>query len=91
MVLIVESEFVPGFEDEAFGAVLAELADFAVFEDAEGFVDAALSADVFRVENVAEFVDGQSIEVGEDGIKFGLPYGTVFLVPYYRLCREVDA
>ena len=44
----------PGFEDEALGAVFSVLAQFVVFEHTEGFVDAAFATDVFWVEDVAE-------------------------------------
>ena len=60
-MLSVVAEAVPGVEDEAFGAVFAELAEFVVFEDAEGFVDAAGATDVFGVEDVAQFFGIQPI------------------------------
>jgi hypothetical protein len=37
----LESQFIPGGEDKALGAVFAELLDFVVFEDAEGFAGEA--------------------------------------------------
>lgn len=49
-------EVVPGVEDEAAGAVFTVFAEFALFENAEVFVDAALDADVFGVEDMSEFV-----------------------------------
>jgi hypothetical protein len=55
---------VPGFEDEALGAVLAVLGDFLLFEDAEGLAGEILRARgiwlVFcGVEDVLKFMAGQ--------------------------------
>jgi len=44
--LIVKSKSVPGFEDEALGAVFIVLAQLVVFQHTEGFVDAAIAADL---------------------------------------------
>ena len=65
----------PGVEDEAFGAVFAVLAEFVVFEDAEGFVDAAGATDVFGVEDVAHIFGVESVEVADDGIELCLEDG----------------
>ena len=75
-MLSVVAEAVPGVEDEAFGAVFAELAEFVVFEDAEGLVDAAGAADVFGVEDVAHVFGVESVEVTDDGVEFCLEDGT---------------
>ena len=49
VLLNIIPKSVPCFEDEALGAVFSVLAQLVVFEHTEGFVDAAFSADVFRV------------------------------------------
>ncbi|WP_197064825.1 hypothetical protein [Leptolyngbya sp. KIOST-1] len=53
------------------GAVFAELFDVVVFEAAEGFAGEIGAVDVSGVEDVAEFVAGEAIEVGVVGIEFG--------------------
>lgn len=52
-MLVVVVKAMPGIEDEAAGAVFAE---FKLFEDSECFVDAAGTAYIFRVEDVAKLV-----------------------------------
>ena len=63
------------------GAVFAELFDFVVFEDAEGFAGEVGAVDVGGVEDVAEFVAGEAVEVGVVGVEFGAEVGTAFWVP----------
>ena len=49
VILIVKSKSVPGFGDEAFGAVFSVLAYLVVFQYTGGLVDAAFTTDVFWV------------------------------------------
>ncbi len=63
------------------GAVFAELFDFVVFEDAEGFAGEVGAVDVAGVEDVAEFVAGEAVEVGVVGVEFGAEVGTTVWVP----------
>ena len=75
------NHLIPGFEDEALGAVFAVFFGFVVFEDAEGFAGEVTSVDVGGIEDVAEFVAGQAIEIGVVGVKFGSESGTTIGVP----------
>jgi len=63
------------------GAVFAVLFDFVVFEDAEGFAGEVGAVDVGGVEDVAEFVAGEAVEVGVVGVEFGAEVGTTVWVP----------
>ena len=45
---------IPGFEDEALGAVFAVGGEFGVAEDAEGFAGVIVAHDGFGVEDVFE-------------------------------------
>ena len=63
------------------GAVFAELFDFVVLEDAEGFAGEVGAVDVGGVEDVAEFVAGEAVEVGVVGVEFGAEVGTALWVP----------
>ena len=72
---------IPGFEDEALGAVFAVFCGFVVFEDAEGFAGEVASVDIGGVEDVAEFVAGQAIEICIVGVEFGAEGGATFGVP----------
>ncbi len=63
------------------GAVFAELFDFVVFEDAEGFAGEVGAVDVAGVEDVAEFVAGEAVEVGVVGVEFGAEVGAAFWIP----------
>ncbi len=63
------------------GAVFAELFDFVVFENAEGFAGEVGTVDVGGVEDVAEFVAGEAVEVGVVGVEFGAEVGTALWVP----------
>lgn len=65
MLLVVVVEAVPGFEDKALGAVFPELAGFVVLEDTDGFVDAAGAAHFLGVEDVAQILCGEPVEVSE--------------------------
>lgn len=76
---------VPGVEDEAAGVVFSVFAEFTLFEHAKGLVDAAGAADVFGVENVAEFIGGESEEMCDDGIELGLKDGATIRVEDERL------
>ena len=49
VILIVKSKSVPGFGDEAFGAVFSVPAYLVVFQHTGGLVDAAFTTDVFWV------------------------------------------
>lgn len=61
---------IPRVEDEALGAVVAVVFDVVVFEDAEGFGGVVGAVGVGGVEDVAEFVAGESVEAGETGVEF---------------------
>lgn len=85
LISVVVFKFIPSFEDETLGAVFSVLAQLVVFEHTEGLVDAAFSADVFGVEDVAEIFCVEAIEVGEDGIKLGLKDGSALRIVNPRL------
>lgn len=63
------------------GAVFAVFFGFVVFEDAEGFAGEVASVDVGGIEDVAEFVAGEAVEIGVVGIEFGAEDGTSIGVP----------
>ena len=90
LISVVVFKFIPCVEDEALGAVFSVLAQLVVFKHTEGFVDAAFSADVFWVEDVAEVFCVEAIEVGEDGIKLGLKDGSALRIITPRLlCSQL--
>ena len=89
VLLNVKSKFVPGFEDEALGAVFSVLAQFVVFEYTEGFVDAAFATDVFGVEDVAEIFCVEAIKMGKDGVKLGLKDGSALWIFYCLFYSDV--
>ena len=49
VILIVKSKSVPGFGDEALGAVFSVLAYLVVFQYTGGLVDTAFATDIFWV------------------------------------------
>ena len=59
---------VPGGEDEALGAVLAEFLEFIVLEDAEGLRGIVGAEQVGGIEDVAEVVAGEAIGAGVPGV-----------------------
>lgn len=74
VILIVKSKFIPGFEDEAFGAVFSVLAYLVVFQHTEGLVKAAFATDIFRVLDITEIFCFETIEMSKDGIKLGYSF-----------------
>jgi hypothetical protein len=78
--LCLVNQSLPGFEDEAFGAVLAVEAGFFFFEDAEGFTGEALAVDVLRVKDIAEFLLGKAVEYRVVGVKLGAKNGAAVFV-----------
>ena len=66
---------VEGAEDAGFGAVFAEVAEFAAFEDGEGFGGVVGAFDVGGVEDVVEFLAGEVVFHGDGGIDFGAELG----------------
>jgi hypothetical protein len=53
------------------GAVLAELADFVVLEHPEGFTGVIGRQQIGGIEDVAQFVAAEAVEVGVIGVEFG--------------------
>lgn len=72
---------VPGFEDEAAGAVFAVLADFLFLQDAEGFGGVIGALHVGGVEDVAQLVAGQAVGAGVEGVEIGAQLSAAVLVP----------
>jgi hypothetical protein len=60
------------------GAVFAELLHLVVFEDTKGFAGEVGAVDVGGVEDVAEFVAGEAIEVDIVGINFGVENSAIY-------------
>ena len=63
---------IPRLQHKALGAVFAELALFVGLEHAEGFAGVIGAHQVDGVEDVAQFVAAEAVEVGVEGEKFGL-------------------
>ena len=62
---------VPGCEDEALGAVLTELGDLVLLEDAEGLGGIVGAEQISGIEDVAEVVAGETVGVGVPGVEPG--------------------
>ena len=60
------------------GAVLAELAEFVCFEHAERFAGVIGAHQVGWVEDGAQFVAAEAVEVGVIGVEFGSEQGAAF-------------
>jgi len=72
---------VPRLKDEAAGAVFAEALVLFVFEDAERLAGEVGAVDVLGVEDVAELVAGQAVELRVVGVELGPKEGSSGLVP----------
>lgn len=48
------------------------MANLVIFQDAEGLIDTALTADIFRIENVAHILRVEPVKVADDSIKLCL-------------------
>ena len=69
---------IPGRQHQPLGAVLAELALFVVLEHAERFAGVIGAHQVGWIEDVAQFVAAEAVEVGVGGVEFGSEQGSVF-------------
>jgi hypothetical protein len=69
---------IPGLQHQPLRAVLAELAEFIVLEHAEGFAGVVGAHQVGWVEDVAQFVSAEAVEVGVIGIEFGSEQSSAF-------------
>ena len=75
---------VVGGEDEAAGAIFAELALLAGLEHAEGLAGIVLPHDVGWIEDVAQLVAGETIGDRIPGIELGPQMRAARLVPSER-------
>ena len=69
----------PRLQHETPRPVLPIQADFLLLQHAERLAREILPVDFFRIENIAQFVAGETIETGVVGIQFGADWGTVSL------------
>ncbi len=67
-------------QNETSRPILAIQADFLLLQHAEGFAREIFAVDFFGIENIAQFVAGETVETGVVGIQFGAELGaaTVF-------------
>ena len=72
---------VPGGEDEAGGAVLAEALDLVSFEHSEGFGRIVRTLHASGVEDVAQLVAGEAIGARVPSVELGLQMRTTILLP----------
>ena len=61
-------------------AVLAELADFVVLEHAEAFAGVIGAHHVGGIEDVAQLIAIEAVEVGIEGIEFGSSQNTALAI-----------
>ncbi len=66
---------IPRLQHQALGAVLAELAEFVVYEHAEGFAAVIGAHQVGGIEDVAQYISSETVEVGVVGVEFGSEQG----------------
>jgi hypothetical protein len=75
---------VPGFKDEAPGAVLTIGLDLVFLQYAEGLARVIRAHDLLRVEDVAQLIAREAVEIGEIGVEFGLEERAAVGVPMER-------
>ncbi len=69
---------IPRLQHQALGAVFAELVEFGALEHAEGFAGVIGAHQVGGVEDIAQFVTAEAVEVGVGGVEFGSEQGAAF-------------
>jgi len=72
-------QFVEGFQHQALGAVLTELLDLTLFQHTEGLAREVFAEDVFGVEDVAQLVARQAIQVRVVCVELGANCKSVVL------------
>jgi len=70
------------------GAVFSIFFDFVVFEDSEGFAGEVWAIDIGGIEDIAQFVTGESVKFGVFGIEFGAEDCSSVFVPDEGRNRE---
>ena len=74
-------EFVVSLKDEPLCAVLAVFLDLALFQDAKGLAREVIAEHVFGVEDVAQLVAREAVQMGVIGIEFGANAGAALIIP----------
>src|SRR5206468_12005789 len=74
-------EPVPGCQHETGSAVLPKLPKLFLLQHTKGLRGKVRPIDVGRVENVAQFVAAEAVEVGVDSIEFGTKVRSTHFVP----------
>jgi hypothetical protein len=69
---------IPRLEHQPLGAVLAELADLVVLEHAEGFAGVIGAHYIGWIEDVAQLIATEAVELGVEGVEFGPQQGSAF-------------
>ena len=69
-------EFVVSFKDEPLSAVLAVFLDLALLQHAEGLAREVLPEDIFGIEDIAQFIAREAIQVRVVGVELGAQGGT---------------
>ena len=69
---------IPGLQHQPLAADLAELAEFVGLEHAEGFAGVIGAHHIGGIEDIAQSIAGEAVEVGVEGIEFGPQQGAAF-------------
>src|SRR6266508_4703080 len=82
---------IPRLQHQSPRSILAELFDLFLLEHAEGLAGEVRPVNVGRVEDVAQLVAGQAVELRDARVEFGADVRTALLVPAERRQREAVA
>jgi hypothetical protein len=69
---------IPGPQHQPLRAVLPELTDLVVLEHAEGFTGVIGTQQVGGIQDVAQLIPVEAVEVGVVGVEFGSKQGAAF-------------
>ena len=74
-------QLIPRFQNETSRPILPKLLDFLLFQHAERLTREIFAVDFFRIENIAQFVAGETVETGVVGIQLRAELGTADFIP----------
>ena len=79
-LIVTSKQPITSLKHQPLRTVLAELADLVVLEHAEGFAGVIGTHHISWVEDVAQLIASEAVEVRIEGIEFGAQQGAAFWV-----------